>query len=181
MTDVNDIKAGTYLLVAEFWDEHLSKPGQPFDFKRHRRGEVLDLNVDDARRLVLAGAVLPYDPENPTHAVQADGSVVELTPSDPTSLVIAEAELQALVTQGVVAEGATSEDLVAAVRDLQQQAAAAADAEAKVKAAEEAQAKAEAAVKAARDAQAKAEADAKAAASGPSTGGGSGRRGGGSS
>lgn len=60
MTDVdtNDIKAGKYELVALQWDEILSKPGEPFNFKRHKQGEVLDLNVEDARRLVKAGAVV---------------------------------------------------------------------------------------------------------------------------
>lgn len=60
MTDVdlNDIKAGKYELVALQWDEILSKPGEPFNFKRHKQGDVVELNVEDARRLVRAGAVV---------------------------------------------------------------------------------------------------------------------------
>lgn len=54
----DDIKAGEYELTAELWDEITSKPGQPFTFKRHRKGELVDLNAEDARRLVLAGAVV---------------------------------------------------------------------------------------------------------------------------
>lgn len=53
-----DVKAGRYELVAELWDEYLSEPGKPFDFKRHRKGDLVDLDVEQARRLVAAGAVV---------------------------------------------------------------------------------------------------------------------------
>ncbi len=56
--DVNDTKAGTYELVAERWDEITSKPGEPFDFVRHVKGDKVKLNVEDARRLVDGGAVV---------------------------------------------------------------------------------------------------------------------------
>lgn len=52
-----DVKAGTYELVALQWDQQTSKPGEPFDFTRHRRGDKVTLDADDARRLVRAGAV----------------------------------------------------------------------------------------------------------------------------
>lgn len=55
---VNDIKTGRYELVAELWDEPKSKPGEPFDFVRHRRGDLVDLDVETARRLVTAGAAV---------------------------------------------------------------------------------------------------------------------------
>jgi hypothetical protein len=58
VTDVNEIKAGKYELVAERWDKITSKPTEPLDFVRYRKGDVIDLNVDEARRLVLAGAVV---------------------------------------------------------------------------------------------------------------------------
>lgn len=54
----DEIKAGKYELVAVSWDEIKSKPGEPLDFVRHYRGDVVDLDVETARRLVLAGAVV---------------------------------------------------------------------------------------------------------------------------
>lgn len=57
MADVNDIKAGSYELVADHWDEVTSKPGQPFEFTRHYRGETVRLSQSDARRLLPSGAV----------------------------------------------------------------------------------------------------------------------------
>lgn len=56
--DINDIKAGTYELVALRWDEPTSKPGEPFTFVRHRRGDKVELSESEAKRLVLAGAVV---------------------------------------------------------------------------------------------------------------------------
>lgn len=58
MKDLSQVKAGKYELVALRWDEPKSKPGEPFDFVRHHQGDVLDLNVENARRLVAAGAVV---------------------------------------------------------------------------------------------------------------------------
>lgn len=52
------IPAGKYELTALLWDEITSEPGKPFTFVRHRQGEVVDLNEEDARRLVLAGAAV---------------------------------------------------------------------------------------------------------------------------
>lgn len=119
--EITDIKAGTYLLVAAYWDEYLSKPGEPFDFRRHRRGEVLDLNVDDARRLVTAQAVIPHDPANPTHAVNPDGTIVELLPPNPveTGMVLSEEHLAALSDELGISATATSEEILAAVQRLQ--------------------------------------------------------------
>lgn len=56
--DINDIKAGEYQLVAQRWDEPTSKPGEPFTFRRHRQGDKVKLSESDARRLVVAGAVV---------------------------------------------------------------------------------------------------------------------------
>lgn len=58
MTGLNEIKAGPYELVAELWDKPISKPGEPFDFIRYRKGDTVDLSVDEARRLFTAGAVV---------------------------------------------------------------------------------------------------------------------------
>lgn len=57
-TDLNEIKAGEYELVAVQWDEVLSKPGEPFQFRRHKKGDIVRLNADDARRLYAGGAVV---------------------------------------------------------------------------------------------------------------------------
>ncbi|MFW6776077.1 hypothetical protein ACOACO_17470 [Nocardioides sp. CPCC 205120] len=57
MTDLNDIKAGEYVLVALRWDEITSEPGRPLDFTRHRQGDTVTLNVGDAKRLWAAGAI----------------------------------------------------------------------------------------------------------------------------
>lgn len=59
--DLSKVKAGKYRLISRRWDQILSKPGEPFDFVRHRAGDVVDLNVEDARRLVSAGAVVAED------------------------------------------------------------------------------------------------------------------------
>ncbi len=56
--DTDAIKAGTYELAALQWDQVLSAPGEPFNFKRHRRGDKVKLDVEEARRLVTAGAVV---------------------------------------------------------------------------------------------------------------------------
>lgn len=58
MTDINDVKAGEYQLIADRWDERTSKPGEPFTFTRHRKGDVVTLDEADAKRLFAAGAVV---------------------------------------------------------------------------------------------------------------------------
>ncbi|MBZ5736488.1 hypothetical protein K8Z61_18510 [Nocardioides sp. TRM66260-LWL] len=47
-----------YEVVALFWEQITSKPGQPLEYVRHRRGTVV--HIDDAaevQRLVNAGAI----------------------------------------------------------------------------------------------------------------------------
>lgn len=56
-TDPSQIQAGTYELVALSWDEPTSKPGEPYDYTHHVQGDRVNLNVEEARRLVLSGAV----------------------------------------------------------------------------------------------------------------------------
>lgn len=85
MVDVSNVKAGKYELVALRWDEPKSKPGEPFDFVRHRRGDVLDLNTEEARRLVAAGAVVkPGERERAQRerARQAYEAAQRLVPDD---------------------------------------------------------------------------------------------------
>lgn len=58
MTDLNAVTAGEYELVAVMFDQVTSKPGEPLDYKRYRAGDIVTLDVEDARRLVKAGAVV---------------------------------------------------------------------------------------------------------------------------
>lgn len=51
------VKAGKYELLANRWDEQTSKPGEPFAYIRHVQGDVIDLNAEDAARLLSAAAV----------------------------------------------------------------------------------------------------------------------------
>jgi hypothetical protein len=55
--DPSTIEAGKYELLAVRWDELTSKPGEALTFVRHKKGDIVDLNVEEARRLFLAGAV----------------------------------------------------------------------------------------------------------------------------
>jgi len=58
--DVNSIQAGDYELVAELYDQPAPglKPSDPFDFTRYKKGDVVNLSVTEAKRLVTAGAVV---------------------------------------------------------------------------------------------------------------------------
>lgn len=56
--DVSKVTAGEYQLIAALFDQQTSKLGEPFDFKRYRKGDVVTLNVEEAKRLVAAGAVV---------------------------------------------------------------------------------------------------------------------------
>lgn len=77
-TTVNEIKAGEYELVAELWDEPKSKPGDPyFDFVRHRKGDKVKLDVETARRLVTAGAVVKPGDREKFAAEQARAAYVQ--------------------------------------------------------------------------------------------------------
>ncbi len=69
--DLNDIKGGKYQLVSPRWDQITSKPGEPLDFTRHRRGDVIELNAEDAKRLVAAGAVVKPGQLEKSRAEQA--------------------------------------------------------------------------------------------------------------
>ena len=57
--DLNDVKAGNYELVAELFDQPNSKPeDKVFLFTRYRKGDIVSLDEDEAKRLVAAGAVV---------------------------------------------------------------------------------------------------------------------------
>ena len=55
---MSDIKAGKYEVAALFWERPTSKLGEPYDYVRHNRGDIVTLDVEEARRLVQAGAVV---------------------------------------------------------------------------------------------------------------------------
>ncbi|WP_094980339.1 hypothetical protein [Rhodococcus pyridinivorans] len=48
-----------YRIVAESWDEILSKPGEPLNYTRHRKGTVVEVPDAEVDRLIRAGAIEP--------------------------------------------------------------------------------------------------------------------------
>lgn len=83
--DLSKVTAGKYELIVPRWDQITSKPGEPLDFVRHRRGDVVDLNVEDARRLMRAGAVKPAKGKAQTPApapTQPTGETVAVVDAD---------------------------------------------------------------------------------------------------
>ncbi len=94
MTDVSELKAGKYELVAESWDETVSKPGEPYDYKRHRKGDVVQLNVEDARRLVAAGAVVKPGEREKLAAEQAAAAAAAAQAAYDAALAKAQPEPQ---------------------------------------------------------------------------------------
>ncbi|WP_010541897.1 hypothetical protein [Dietzia alimentaria] len=82
-----------YTLLADQWDQVVSKPNEPFQFVRHRKGETVELTGADERRLLRVGAVEPAPrgrstrksaPEPGAKAPAAtDKTPEEPTPADP--------------------------------------------------------------------------------------------------
>ena len=48
-----------YKLLAKQWDQTVSKRNEPYDFVRHRRGDVVELSGVEEKRLLRIGAVEP--------------------------------------------------------------------------------------------------------------------------
>ncbi|UVT24969.1 hypothetical protein NXT08_22470 [Rhodococcus pyridinivorans] len=46
-----------YRIVAESWDEIHSKPGEPLNYTRHRKGAVVEVPDAEVDRLIKAGAI----------------------------------------------------------------------------------------------------------------------------
>ena len=46
-----------YRIIAESWDQILSKPGEPLNYTRHRKGAVVDVPDAEVDRLLKAGAI----------------------------------------------------------------------------------------------------------------------------
>lgn len=103
------MKAGKYELLAVRWDQVLSKPGEPFNFTRYRKGDVVDLDVEDARRLVKAGAVTPVSETDGD-----DGSDADTAPAKSASKADWEAYARAEGATDADLDGVTKDDLVAA-------------------------------------------------------------------
>lgn len=83
--EIDQVQAGEYELVAEQFDQPLSKPGEPFNFKRYVRGDKVTLNVEEARRLYAGGAiVLPGERERAAAqaAVAAAAQALALVPEE---------------------------------------------------------------------------------------------------
>lgn len=60
MAQDNDVKAGEYELLDLFWDRRTSDVQDRVQtFHRHVQGEVLDLDEEEAQRLVAGGSVAP--------------------------------------------------------------------------------------------------------------------------
>jgi hypothetical protein len=66
--DLSLVEAGEYELVCHSWDELVAmvpvfdregrRSGEQPQYRRHVKGDLVTLNVEEARRLVRAGAVL---------------------------------------------------------------------------------------------------------------------------
>lgn len=83
--EIDQVQAGEYELVAEQFDQPLSKPGEPFNFKRYVRGDKVTLDVAEARRLYAGGAVvLPGEREKlaAQAAVAAAAAALALVPEE---------------------------------------------------------------------------------------------------
>lgn len=55
--------AGKYKLVVDIWNELVSEVGKAKQFVKHVKNDVVELNTEDADRLLRAGAVAPISAE----------------------------------------------------------------------------------------------------------------------
>lgn len=106
MSDLNDVKAGKYQLVTLSWDRITSKPTEPLDFTRYHRGDVVDLSVEDAKRLVAAGAVVKPGELEKLKAEQAKAQALEAQRAYEAALAGLPDDVRAEVTD---ASGATED------------------------------------------------------------------------
>lgn len=80
--DLSTVKAGDYELLVLSWDEITSKPGQPFDYVTHRKGDVVTLDVEQARRLLAVNAVKPVEKSKSGKSGKGDDSGKGAPPAD---------------------------------------------------------------------------------------------------
>jgi hypothetical protein len=62
--------AGKYKLLVHIWNELVSEPGKAKQFVKHVLGDIVELNPEDADRLLRGGAVAPIS--NEAKAAAAD-------------------------------------------------------------------------------------------------------------
>lgn len=128
--DLNDVKAGKYQLVAVRWDQITSKPGEPLDYVRHRRGAIVDLNAEDAKRLVAAGAVVKPGQLEKTKAEQARALAERAAAEYQAILAGLPEDVRKEVAPATVSQtgdqgnkGPTADEILAAVGDDKEKAA----------------------------------------------------------
>lgn len=97
--DLSKVTAGEYELIVLSWDEVKSKPGQPFDYVTHRKGDKVNLNVEQARRLVSAGAVKPVKKRASGQASQQQSA----PPAGGDGVAVVDADGKAVNIDDVVA------------------------------------------------------------------------------
>lgn len=76
-------KAGKYRLTAAVWREVTKRndtTGQPTEWVKHRRGDLVELDAEQATRLLKAGNV-----EDPKAPAADDQSEASLPPDNPTA------------------------------------------------------------------------------------------------
>jgi len=89
------IKAGRYQLVAARFDQQTSGPNDPFTFKRYVRGDVVTLDVEEAERLLRAGAVVE---EGALEKADAEAKLAAAV----AALQLLPDELRSAITAGVL-------------------------------------------------------------------------------
>lgn len=102
--------AGKYELLDLLWDEVVSAPDavRPV-FKRHRQGDVLELDEEEATRLVEAGSVAPEGEREKQELARAEAQYRAALANVPDHLrhLVAEADAAALRDREVPVEELT--------------------------------------------------------------------------
>lgn len=88
------VKAGSYTLAAESWDQYVSKGGRPEETLHHRRGDTVKLDAADAARLWRAGALVNVGDPLPSLTVQPSPTQVLYTEALERQAADAEAARQ---------------------------------------------------------------------------------------
>ena len=73
-----------YVLIANQFDQIVSAPGKPLEYKRYVRGESVKLTDAEAERLIKAGAVAGSDPEPVSAVAPAEPPVA--APAEPVKV-----------------------------------------------------------------------------------------------
>ncbi|WP_144419560.1 hypothetical protein [Rhodococcus sp. ARP2] len=70
------MSASEYVLLSHLFDQQVQKRGEPVEYRRHHRGDILTLTSGEAARLLKAKAIAPV--------VADEDEDVAVTPSDPS-------------------------------------------------------------------------------------------------